>query len=128
MDTLSALIGCAIVIGLIYAIAKGIMDCKNMTPSERQALLERQRERSGQRRDVKYAVKEERKAYISQNKNLGIPMCPKCKSTSITYLQKKGLSGGIIAPVGKVGLMVGASTNPKHGYCKCLNCGKTWKI
>ena len=117
METAIGLIVIIVIVALGIAAYRNDPDYYNSAYADKQSEKKVQREFARNKRD----------SYINQNKNLGIPMCPKCKSTSVTYIQKKGLSGGIIAPVGKVGLMVGASTNPKHGYCKCLNCGKTWK-
>lgn len=70
------------------------------------------------------------RARIKRLKHEGVPMCPKCKSTSVIF-QKKGLSvtraavGGIL--IGKTGAILGGFTS-KKGKLKCLNCGHTWKI
>ncbi len=56
--------------------------------------------------------------------------CPKCKSENVTYVYKKlsigrALTGAVIA--GSAGAVLGGQSS-KKGYCKCLNCGNTWKI
>lgn len=48
--------------------------------------------------------------------------CPKCGSTSITYIEKKsGFLGVSLFP----GVVAGKSSS--KGVCKCLKCGKEWK-
>ena len=59
-----------------------------------------------------------------------IPKCPKCKSTSITYTNKKlsigrAVVGGAI--IGAPGAVLGGLSS-KKGYAVCLNCGKRWKL
>lgn len=56
--------------------------------------------------------------------------CPKCKSTSIVYVDKKlsigrALVGNFIA--GGTGAILGGLSS-KKGKVKCLKCGYTWKI
>ena len=48
--------------------------------------------------------------------------CPKCGSTSITYIQKKG---GFFGVEIMNGVFAGGSSS--KGRCKCLKCGKEWK-
>lgn len=59
-----------------------------------------------------------------------IPYCPKCKSTSLTYENKKlsigrAVVGGTL--FGENGAILGGLTS-KKGYVKCLNCGHRWKL
>lgn len=56
--------------------------------------------------------------------------CPKCKSENVTYVDKKlsigrAITGAVIA--GQAGAILGGQSS-KKGYCKCLNCGNTWKV
>jgi Zn finger protein HypA/HybF involved in hydrogenase expression len=58
------------------------------------------------------------------------PKCPKCKSTSITYTNKKLSIGRTIvggAILGAPGAVLGGLSS-KKGYAVCLNCGKRWKL
>ncbi|MBS4534973.1 hypothetical protein GOQ29_04995 [Clostridium sp. D2Q-14] len=82
----------------------------------------------------KISKRQEKKQYqkdrLKQLKRDKVPYCPKCKSTSITYVNKKlsigrAITGGILA--GEAGAKLGGFTS-KKGKVKCLNCGKTWKI
>ena len=67
-------------------------------------------------------------------KKEGTAHCPKCKSTSIQYVERrKRLSVGrsIVgsAVAGPLGAAVGAVTSKKYkGFVKCLNCGHKWKM
>ncbi|KOF56615.1 MULTISPECIES: hypothetical protein [Clostridium] len=87
--------------------------------------------------------KEYQKERIQQLKKEHIPYCPKCKSTNITYLDKRkklslgraavgGVVGGVLT--GGLGAAAGAtmgglsSNKIKKGKVKCLNCGHTWKL
>lgn len=95
----------------------------------------------------KYEKEREEKEYqkerIQQLKKEHIPYCPKCKSTNITYLDKRkklslgraavgGVVGGVLT--GGLGAAAGAtmgglsSNKIKKGKVKCLNCGHTWKL
>lgn len=63
-------------------------------------------------------------------KERGVPECPKCHSTSITYADKKlsigrAVVGGAI--IGAPGAILGGLSS-KKGYAVCLNCGKRWKL
>lgn len=58
-----------------------------------------------------------------------IAKCPKCRSTSISYLNKVSVGRAIIggALAGSEGAVLGGLTG-KKGYAVCLNCGKRWKV
>ncbi|MBM7835963.1 PH domain-containing protein [Clostridium sardiniense] len=84
--------------------------------------------------EPKLSKRQEEKQYqkdrLKQLKREHVPYCPKCKSTSLTYQNKKlsvgrAVAGGFI--MGPVGAAVGGMTS-KKGYVKCLNCGHKWKI
>ncbi len=63
-----------------------------------------------------------------------IPFCPKCKSQSLQYLERRkmlsasrAIAGAVV--LGAPGAVVGAVTSSKRkGRMKCLNCGKEWKL
>ena len=83
---------------------------------------------------LKKANRQQKKDRLKELKQQGIPYCPKCKSTSIQYVERrKRLSLGRAA-VGTIlfsplGGAVGAVTSKKYkGFVKCLNCGHKWKI
>lgn len=70
------------------------------------------------------------KTRIKENKANAIACCPKCGSTSINFQRKRlsvgrAVAGGVLfsAP----GAVLGGLSS-KKGHCKCLNCGKTWKL
>ena len=70
-----------------------------------------------------------KKSRITRAKVEGKAYCPKCGSTSITYVDKKlsigrALVGDILA--GSTGAILGGLSS-KKGYAKCLNCGHKWK-
>ncbi|EHR0219032.1 PH domain-containing protein [Clostridium perfringens] len=70
------------------------------------------------------------KERIAQLKRDKVPYCPKCKSTTLTYQNKK-LSIGRVLVGGFVGGDNGAilgGLSSKKGYVKCLNCGHEWKL
>jgi Zn finger protein HypA/HybF involved in hydrogenase expression len=80
--------------------------------------------------------KQQEEEKIAQLKKEHIPFCPKCHSTSVTYVNKKlsigravvGGTLGIINPLaGVAGATLGGLSSNK-GKIKCLNCGHTWKI
>lgn len=80
--------------------------------------------------------KREDKERTEQLKKDHIPFCPKCHSTSLTYVNKKlsigravvGSTLGVINPLaGVAGATLGGLSSQK-GKIKCLNCGHTWKI
>ena len=75
----------------------------------------------------------EEKARLDQMDAEGIPYCPKCKSTSLQYLdRRKKLSVGraiVGSTFGPAGTVIGAVTSKKHnGVMKCLKCGNEWKL
>lgn len=80
------------------------------------------------------ARKVEEKERVRELKREHVPYCPKCKSTSIQYVEhRKKLSigravvGGVVA--GAPGAVLGGLTSKKYkGNVKCLNCGHEWKI
>lgn len=74
--------------------------------------------------------KQEEKQRLNELEKQGVVYCPKCHSTSITYIDKKlsigrALAGGAIA--GDTGAILGGLSS-KKGKVKCLKCGHTWKI
>ena len=84
--------------------------------------------------EPKLSKRQEEKKYqkerLKQLKRDHIPYCPKCKSTSLTYQNKKlsigrAVTGGIL--FGGDGAILGGLTS-KKGYVKCLNCGHKWKL
>ena len=76
----------------------------------------------------------EQKEKIKEMKKNKIPFCPKCKSQSLQYLERRKMLSASRAVVGAVALgspcaVVGAVTSSKRkGRMKCLNCGKEWKL
>lgn len=78
--------------------------------------------------------KKKKKARLKEYDKLGIPYCPKCKSTRVEYIERrKKLSVGraIVGDVlaGPTGAILGGLTSKKRkGRVKCINCGKEWKI
>lgn len=100
-------------------------------------------EREKQKIEDKKAEKQYQKDRIIQLKREHAPYCPKCKSTSLTYISKRkklslgravvgGAVGGVLT--GGLGAAAGAtmgglsSNKMKKGTIKCLNCGHTWKL
>ncbi|AGH27917.1 PH domain-containing protein [Clostridium perfringens] len=76
------------------------------------------------------AEKKCQKERIAQLKRDKVPYCPKCKSTSLTYQNKKlsigrAVVGSFIG--GENGAILGGLSS-KKGYVKCLKCGHRWKI
>ena len=74
--------------------------------------------------------KQYQKDRLEQLERDHIPYCPKCKSTSLTYENKKlsvgrAVVGGTL--FGENGAILGGLTS-KKGYVKCLNCGHRWKL
>ncbi|MDH5076073.1 hypothetical protein Cp4440_02214 [Clostridium perfringens] len=70
------------------------------------------------------------KERIAQLKRDKVPYCPKCKSKSLTYQNKKlsvrrAITGKIL--FGEEGAILGGLSSKKE-YVKCLNCGHKWKI
>ncbi|MBU3226808.1 hypothetical protein [Clostridium algidicarnis] len=74
-----------------------------------------------------------KKENIIEMKKQGIAFCPKCKGTSLTYVEHhkklsvgRAITGGILA--GEVGAILGGLSSKKvKGMVKCLNCGYSWK-
>ncbi len=98
---------------------------------------QRREENKLEKQEYKDRIKEmgkENKYRKKQMKIEGIAHCPKCKSTSIQYVERRkrlslgrGIVGGAVA--GPLGGAVGAVTSKKHkGFVKCLNCGHKWKM
>lgn len=74
--------------------------------------------------------KQYQKDRLKQLKRDHIPYCPKCKSTSLTYTNKKLSIGRAVTGkllFGSDGAVLGGLTS-KKGYVKCLNCGHKWKL
>jgi len=76
------------------------------------------------------AAREEAEERLDELKREKVPYCPKCHSTSLTYLDQKldigrAMIGDAIA--GDKGAILGGLSGSK-GKLKCLNCGHTWKI
>lgn len=112
-------------------VKRQVKEEKEKIITEKKAIKEEKRKEAL----VKY--REEQKREQDRLKQLDrdhIPYCPKCHSTSITYVEhRKKLSigravvGGAIA--GAPGAVLGGLTSKKvKGEVKCLNCGHTWKI
>jgi ribosomal protein S27E len=90
-----------------------------------------------QKKQNKKAEKQYQQERLEQLKRDHIPYCPKCKSTQITYVNKKlslgraitgGVVGSLINPAaGGAGAVLGGLTS-KKGKVKCLNCGHEWKL
>lgn len=85
------------------------------------------------RKRDKTNLKIEEKKEIKSLKKQGVPMCPKCNSQSIQYVERRkvlsvgrAVTGGVL--FGGIGAGLGAVTsNKRKGFIKCLNCGNTWK-
>lgn len=76
------------------------------------------------------AEKKYQKERIAQLKRDKVPYCPKCKSNTLTYQNKKlsigrTFVGGFVG--GDNGAILGGLSS-KKGYVKCLNCGHKWKL
>lgn len=123
-------------LGWIYDTIKlGMELIKGHTSSEqyesKRLAKEEARLKAKEERELAVAEEKER---ISAMDREGIAYCPKCKSSSIQYVERrKQLSLGRAA-VGTVLInplagAVGAVTSKKHkGFVKCLKCGHSWKI
>lgn len=76
-------------------------------------------------------IKKDSKRRMKEIKANNIAHCPKCKSTSVEYIERKkigitrGIAGGAL--LGPVGAAAGALSKKPKGKMKCLNCGKEWK-
>lgn len=101
---------------------------------KRKGSFEYQMEKIGLENEIKKQEKAELKARLKEYDKLGIPYCPKCKSTRVEYIERrKKLSVGraIVGDVlaGPTGAILGGLTSKKRkGRVKCINCGKEWKI
>lgn len=78
----------------------------------------------------KSGIRQQTKSRIETAKSQGLAHCPKCGSTSITYVSKKlsisrAVAGGVIA--NDAGAVLGGLSS-KKGRNKCQNCGHSWKI
>lgn len=71
---------------------------------------------------------------IKEYDRQGVPYCPKCKSVSIQYVERRkqlSLGRAVVggALLGGVGAVLGGVTSKKvKGKLKCLKCGYEWKI
>lgn len=82
------------------------------------------------KQESKKAEKEYQEERLEQLKRDHVPFCPKCKSTQLTFVNKKLSIGRAIlggAAFGETGAILGGLTS-KKGKVKCLNCGHTWKL
>lgn len=103
--------------------------------------IRRREEEAAKRKMIAEEKREKRKEYERAvnmyvdatkriEKNNKIVRCPKCKSTSIQYTNKKlSLGRAIVGDVvaGPAGAVLGGLSS-KKGYAVCLNCGKRWKV
>ena len=95
-----------------------------------------QQEKMKSKYDIGYIQEKklEQKERIKQMDADGTPYCPKCKSASVQYVERrKQLSLGRAAVggalTGGLGAAVGAVTsNKRKGVMKCLKCGNEWKL
>lgn len=94
-----------------------------------------QQEKMKSKYDIGYIQEKklEEKECIKQMDADGIPYCPKCKSASVQFLdRRKKLSVGravVGSALGPAGAVVGALTSKKQvGVMKCLKCGNEWKL
>lgn len=82
---------------------------------------------------LKKDIRQENKDRLKRMKKEGVAFCPKCKGTSVQYVERRkmlslgrAVTGGVL--LGEIGAGVGAMTSKKHkGFVKCLNCGHKWK-
>jgi DNA-directed RNA polymerase subunit M/transcription elongation factor TFIIS len=99
--------------------------------------MEKQAERNEAKKQEKREAKQYQKDRIKQLKRDHIPYCPRCKSTDITFVQKRfslgrtivgGAVGSLFGPIaGGAGAVLGGLSS-KKGKVKCLKCGKEWKL
>ena len=84
--------------------------------------------------EEKRLEKKEFKQNVKRMEKEGVAHCPKCKGTSIQYVERRkrlslgrAVTGGVL--LGPIGAGVGATTSKKYkGFVKCLNCGYKWKV
>lgn len=90
-------------------------------------------EKRKEKNELKKEEKQTKKDRLKQMKKESVAFCPKCKGTSVQYVERRkrlslrrAVTGGIL--LGEVGAGVGAMTSKKYkGFVKCLNCGHEWK-
>lgn len=83
---------------------------------------------------LKHEKEEQMNDQIRDYDAQGIPYCPKCKSTSLQFLDRskklslgRAVVGTAIMP--GAGTVIGALTSKKQvGVMKCLKCGNEWKL
>lgn len=113
---------------------EGLSKEVNKQAQEMEANRIQRKEHKIQNKENIYQMKLDNKDRIKRNKIEGAAYCPKCKSTSIQYTERRkqlsvgrAVVGGVLT--GGVGAAVGAVTSNKYkGQVKCLNCGKQWKM
>ena len=146
--------------GILYIFTLGlftmgwIVDSINLykvafkvSPEEMEITNKNKAKKQEEKTQRKIAKKEKRKEEIEQikadmeldrqrvanMKRQGVAFCPKCKSTSITYVERhkklsvgRAITGGVLA--GEAGAVLGGLSSKKvKGMIKCLNCGHSWK-
>lgn len=95
-----------------------------------------QEEKMKSRFDINY-IQEKKLAEKERMRQMdaeGIPYCPKCKSASVQYVERRkqlslgrAVVGGVLT--NGIGAAVGAVTSKKRkGIMKCLKCGNEWKL
>lgn len=119
-DVLAALFWIAVIGGIIAYLVY----FSRLPKEEREYRLQEARRRKEQKVSQKAGKGISKRDIIRYNKKNGIPMCPRCHSESITYLEKPGLTGVVMVDK-NVGMTIPMGNN---GYCKCLSCGKKWRI
>jgi DNA-directed RNA polymerase subunit M/transcription elongation factor TFIIS len=104
----------------------------NLVTSEerKQARIEAKAKAEEQRQLALAAEKE----IVSKLEGEGVAYCPKCKSTTLQYVERRkqlSLTRAAVgtALIGPLAGAVGAVTSKKYkGLVKCLKCGHSWKI
>jgi Zn finger protein HypA/HybF involved in hydrogenase expression len=93
--------------------------------------------RNPEKAEAKKQDKNYQKDRLKQLKKDHVPFCPKCKSTNITFVNKKlslgravvgGAVGSLAGPLGTAAGATMGGLSSKKGKVKCLNCGHAWKI
>lgn len=109
--------------GLDLKSAKDIMDKKynGITQEEKDKII---------KEEAKQARRESLESLSAFSDSLTTARCPRCRSTSITYQNKRlsvgrAIAGDVIA--GPTGAVLGGLSS-KNGYAVCLKCGKRWKV
>lgn len=119
--------------GFLYLFTIGlfvfgwIMDCIKLFPEAYPT-----KKRLEKRKQRELAIKEEQERVAQLDKE-GVAYCPRCKSTTIQYVERRkqlsigrAIAGSAINPLAGA---VGAVTSKKYkGRVKCLKCGHSWKI